>query len=96
MREIAAWVCGGHSRIRNSLHGVSAHSAPRHVSKLSTSTRDAELHECQHIFSQYLRTTALSVSCMHNATVQRNESMGRCVHEDANGQCMKGARHRRA
>ena len=34
---------------RKSRQGVSAHSAPRHRSKLSTSTLEDELHECQQI-----------------------------------------------
>ena len=37
---------------RKSPHGVSAHSTPLQVSKLSTSVLDAELQECQHISPQ--------------------------------------------
>ena len=46
-REIAAWLAAGHSRNKKSRHRVSAHSALLQRSKLSMSTRDDELHECQ-------------------------------------------------
>ena len=48
-REMAACVDAGHSASRKSRHSVSAHSAPRHRSKLSTSVLEEELHECQQI-----------------------------------------------
>lgn len=53
MRLMDACVDEGHSRSKNSWQGVSAHSAPLHVSKLSTSMFDAALHECQHMSTQY-------------------------------------------
>eukprot|EP00966_Prymnesium_polylepis_P028941 671156-Prymnesium_polylepis.1 len=74
--------------IRNSWHGVSAHSAPRHVSKLSTSTLDAAEQECQHMSTQYLRTR-ISVECdVYKGGVHANASVrARC------GSSIKDLRH---